>query len=91
MPDFAYIARNTGGQRVEGVLSAGTQREAVTTLAGKQLFPIEVKAASKQAERSGSQRVRPQAMSQFYLQMAALLRSGVPLLRSLGSLEAADD
>ena len=83
MADFAYIARNAGGQRVEGVLSAGTQREAVTLLTGKQLFPIEVKAANKQSQRSGSQRVRPQAMSQFYLQLAALLRSGVPLLRSL--------
>ncbi len=83
MADFAYIARNSGGQRVEGVLSAGTQREAVVALTGKQLFPIEVKAANKQAQRTGSQRVRPQAMSQFYMQLAALLRSGVPLLRSL--------
>jgi len=83
MVDFAYIARNAGGQRVEGVLSAGTQREAVSVLAARQLFPVEVKAAKKQAERNGSQRVRPQAMSQFYLQLAALLRSGVPLLRSL--------
>ncbi len=87
MVDFAYIARNSGGQRVEGVLSAGTQREAVTTLTSKQLFPIEVKAASKQDERSGSQKVRPQAMSQFYIQLAALLRSGVPLLRSLEVLK----
>ncbi|MEM8943941.1 MAG: type II secretion system F family protein [Planctomycetota bacterium] len=83
MADFAYIARNAGGQRVQGVLSASTQREAVTMLTGKQLFPIEVKAASKQAERGTTQRVRPQAMSQFYMQLAALLRSGVPLLRSL--------
>jgi len=83
MSDFAYIARNSGGQRVEGVLSASTQREAVSVLTGKQLFPIEVKAASKQIQQSSSTRVRPQAMSQFYLQLAALLRSGVPLLRSL--------
>lgn len=83
MADFAYIARNSGGQRVEGVLSAGSQREAITALAGKQLFPIEVKAASKRAERASTKRVRPQVMSQFYMQLAALLRSGVPLLRSL--------
>lgn len=83
MADFAYIARNAGGERVEGVLSAGTQREAVSALAAKKLFPIEVKTANKQSERTNSGRVRPQAMSQFYLQLAALLRSGVPLLRSL--------
>ena len=83
MVDFAYIARDSGGQRVEGVLAAGTQREAVTTLAGQQLFPIEVKATSKQVTQKGAKRVKPQVMSQFYLQLASLLRSGVPLLRSL--------
>ena len=83
MPDFAYIARKSGGQRVQGVLSAGTEREVVASLATRQLFPTEVKIASGQVQRTVSRRVRPQAMAQFYLQLAALLRSGVPLLRSL--------
>jgi len=83
MPDYSYIARNSDGEQVEGVLSAGTQREAITALTGEQLFPVEVQAVRKPTVRKRSQRVRPQAMSQFYLQMAALLRSGVPLLRSL--------
>ena len=83
MPDFAYIARNSGGQRVEGVMSAGTEREAVATLTTRQLFPLEVKIAAGQVQRTTGRRVRPQAMAQFYLQLAALLRSGVPLLRSL--------
>jgi general secretion pathway protein F/type IV pilus assembly protein PilC len=83
MPDFAYIARTTTGQRVEGVLSAGTQREALLALAGKELFPVQVKASGGKAAQAGGLKVRPQAMSQFYVQMAALLRSGVPLLRSL--------
>lgn len=83
MPDFAYIARTTTGQRVEGVLSAGTQREALLALAGKELFPVQVKASGGKTAQAGGLKVRPQAMSQFYVQMAALLRSGVPLLRSL--------
>ena len=83
MPEFAYVARSAGGQRVEGVLSAGTEREAIASLSTQQLFPMEVKIASGQVQRSAGRRVRPQAMAQFYLQMAALLRSGVPLLRSL--------
>jgi type II secretory pathway component PulF len=83
MPDFAYIARTTTGQRVEGVLSAGTQREALLALSGKDLFPVQVKASGGKVSQAGSLKVRPQAMSQFYVQMAALLRSGVPLLRSL--------
>jgi general secretion pathway protein F/type IV pilus assembly protein PilC len=83
MPDFAYVARTTTGQRVEGVLSAGTQREALLALSGKDLFPVQVKASGGKVSQAGSLKVRPQAMSQFYVQMAALLRSGVPLLRSL--------
>jgi type II secretory pathway component PulF len=83
MPEFAYVARSVAGQRVEGVLSAGTEREAIASLNTQQLFPMEVKAASGHVQRIAGQRVRPQAMAQFYLQMAALLRSGVPLLRSL--------
>jgi general secretion pathway protein F/type IV pilus assembly protein PilC len=86
MPEFAYIARNAMGQRVEGVLSAATQREAVATLSAKDLFPMQVKAAAGQVVKTGSLKVRPQAMSQFYMELAALLRAGVPLLRSLDLL-----
>ncbi len=83
MPDFAYIARNAGGTVEEGVLSAGSEREAIASLATRQLFPTEVKPATGAVQNSAGKRVRPQAMAQFYLQLAALLRSGVPLLRSL--------
>jgi general secretion pathway protein F/type IV pilus assembly protein PilC len=87
MPDFAYVARTSAGQRVEGVLSAATQREALAALFAKELFPVQVKAAGGKVRQAGSLKVRPQAMSQFYVQLAALLRSGVPLLRSLEVLE----
>jgi type II secretory pathway component PulF len=83
MPDFAYIARTSTGQRVEGVLSAGTQREVLSALSAKELFPVQVKATGGKVKQAGALKVRPQAMSQFYIQLAALLRSGVPLLRSL--------
>jgi len=88
MADFAYIARDSSGQRVAGVLSGGNEREVINALAGKQLFPVEVKPASRQIAKSfSSGRVKPQAMGQFFLQLAALMRSGVPLLRSLEVLE----
>jgi type II secretory pathway component PulF len=83
MPDFAYVARTASGQRVEGVLSAGTQREVLSALSAKDLFPVQVKATGGKVKQAGALKVRPQAMSQFYIQLAALLRSGVPLLRSL--------
>lgn len=86
MPDFAYVARTAQGARVEGVLSAGSHREALLALAGKELFPVQVKASGGTVRKSGGVKVRPQAMSQFYVQLGALLRSGVPLLRSLDVL-----
>jgi type II secretory pathway component PulF len=86
MPEFAYVARNALGQRVEGVLSAATQREAVATLSAKDLFPMQVKVAAGRVVKTGDLKVRPQAMSQFFMELAALLRAGVPLLRSLDLL-----
>jgi len=88
MPDFAYTARNFEGQKVSGTLSAATEREALSLLSTQRLFPLEVKKA-KSAARGLSLtggRVSGQMMATTYAQLAALLRSGVPLLRSLGVL-----
>ena len=87
MPDFTYIARNASGKRVEGALSVKTEQDALATLASRDLFPIQVIATSGQPARFGTLRVRSQVMSQFYTQLAALMRSGVPLLRSLEVLK----
>lgn len=87
MPDFAYIARSFDGQKVTGSLTAGSEREAVALLSNQQLFPIDV--SPEKSASSGfsfSRRVSGQVMSITYGQLASLLRSGVPLLRSLGVL-----
>lgn len=83
MADFAYIARDNAGLRVAGTLSAGTQREAMSALAGMKLFPVEVKPAAVPTRIKFAGKVRPHAMAQFFLQLAALMKSGVPLLRAL--------
>lgn len=84
MPEFSYIARNLSGQRVEGVLSAASQREAVATLSGKDLFPVSVGSVGKPVSASqASPRVSTKYITPFYSQLASLLRSGVPMLRSL--------
>lgn len=84
MPDFAYIARDNSGQKVTGTITAASQREALAALDKKALFPVQV-AAGKQAVRSG-RRIKPQLMATTYGQLAGLLRSGVPLLKSLNVL-----
>ncbi|MEM7809175.1 MAG: type II secretion system F family protein [Planctomycetota bacterium] len=82
MPDFAYQARSLTGQLVEGTLNAGSEREAIANLTASELFPLRVKAASRQA-KNGSPRVKSRYVTPVYSQLAALLRSGVPMLRSL--------
>lgn len=81
MPDFAYTARDLQGALVEGTLAAGSEREALASLSSKQLFPLTVKASG--GTRGEAIRVRSKYITPFYSQLAALLRSGVPMLRSL--------
>jgi type II secretory pathway component PulF len=86
MPDFAYVARDLAGQKITGSLSAASEREAINILSGRSLFPVQV-AADKAAMAAGANmRVKAQMMATVYGQMAALLRSGVPLLKSLAVL-----
>lgn len=84
MPDFAYIARDMTGNRVEGTLAAGTEREAIAALSGRNLFPLKVASADGRAPGTRkSPRISARVMASTYGQLAALLGSGVPLLRSL--------
>ncbi|MFO0871599.1 MAG: type II secretion system F family protein [Pirellulales bacterium] len=88
MPEFAYVARNQQGVKVTGTVSAASEREVLAILTGQALFPLTVGAA-KAAGVSflRSKKVRGQVMAVVYAQLAALLRSGVPLLRSLAVLK----
>lgn len=87
MPNFAYIARDHQGKRVSGTLAAANQREAVALLSGKSLFPMQVEQEKSRASWARGRRVSGQQMAVIYSQLAGLLRSGVPLLRSLQVLK----
>ena len=83
MPEFVYTARNLQGERITGSLTASTKQEVVSSLNKQSLFPVEVdQVKQSQAFRFGAG-VRAQTMATFYSQLAGLLRSGVPLLRSI--------
>jgi general secretion pathway protein F/type IV pilus assembly protein PilC len=86
MPDFAYIARDSTGQKVSGSLSAATEREVLNILSGRSLFPVEVSTSKASAAPGANLRVRGQVMATVYSQLAALLRGGVPMLKSLAVL-----
>lgn len=87
MPAFAYVARNNEGQRVTGTLTAQTERDAIAQLSGKALFPLQVSLDNTKSGFSFARRVKGQLLATTYSQMASLLRSGVPLLRTLKILE----
>lgn len=87
MPEFAYIARDPSGRKVTGKLSAGTQAEVLASLGQQALFPLEVKADAPPTTIWRGRRLKAQLMATTYGQLADLLRSGVPLLRSLAVLK----
>ena len=88
MPDFKYEAMTAAGLRQAGTLTAVSERDAAGQLDSQGLFPIKVEPVRTAAARSWSGgRVGARNMATFYSQMADLLRSGVPLLRTLDILE----
>lgn len=89
MPEFQYIARELSGREVTGLLTAGSEQEAVNTLSGKALFPTRIALAEGEVRHQQAvvKRVRARHIAIVYSQLADLLASGVPLLRSLEILE----
>ena len=87
MPEFKYTARDQSGQKVNGTLTAANRREAAASLAGRMIFPLTVDDVGAVTEFARVRRVPAALLSTAYGQLADLLRSGVPLLRSLEVVE----
>ena len=83
MPEFTYIARQPDGTKVEGSMSAATERDVINSLTGKQLFPVEISGEKQGIEISFGAGVGGQTMAVFYNQLSSLLGSGVPLLKAI--------
>jgi general secretion pathway protein F len=88
VPEFSFEAIGAAGQRTQGTLTAGSEREVMTMLDGRGLFPVRIAATQAGAGRHvWGRHIRSRYLATFYSQLADLLRSGVPLLRSLDILE----
>lgn len=89
MPDFSYEALAKTGQKQTGTLTAGSEREAASMLDARGLFPIKILATGAAAGSGGGffKGVSKRELATVYSQMADLLHSGVPLLRTLEILE----
>ena len=97
MPTFAYKGRNTGGQLVEGVLEGANPGAIVDLLRGKGLTPVDIKEAQSGTSTSAAslnitlfkQKISHIDLLLFSRQMHTLLKSGVPIMRALSSLQDA--
>ena len=87
MPEFSYEALATTGQRNKGTLTAGSEREVMAMLDARGLFPVTIAPVKTTASHRWGRKIKARYMATFYAQLADLLRSGVPLLRSLDILE----
>lgn len=88
MPEFSYEALAATGNRTHGTLVAASEREVMAMLDARGLFPVRIAAKAPLASgQKGRRRVSSRHLATFYSQLADLLHSGVPLLRSLDILE----
>src|SRR5579885_899825 len=88
MPEFTYTALAATGARSQGSLTANSEREAMAMLDARGLYPVHLaQAKGSAAARHSGRKVKSRVMAAFYAQLADLLHSGVPLLRSLEILE----
>jgi general secretion pathway protein F/type IV pilus assembly protein PilC len=82
MASYQYIARTPKGEEVTGVMQADNESAVLHALDERQLYPVRV-VAQQAARRKAGGRIRLRDLAVMYGQLADLLRSGVPLLRSL--------
>ncbi|KFB74963.1 type II secretion system F family protein [Candidatus Accumulibacter cognatus] len=95
MPNFAYKGRNAGGDLVEGSLEGANSGAIVDFLRGQGLTPVEIREsragepASRRKVTLFRQKISPIDLLLFSRQMHRLLKSGVPIMRSLSGLQEA--
>ncbi len=87
MADFTYEALTATGHRSQGSLTANSEREVMMMLDARGLMPVKIAQIKSQAARAFGKKVKGKHTTAFYSQLADLLNSGVPLLRSLDVLE----
>ncbi len=89
MPDFAYTARIPSGQQTTGTLTAASEREVLALLDQRGMFPVRIQPVKSAAAGGFSfgRKIKSRYLATLYAQLADLLHSGVPLLKSLEILE----
>src|SRR5204863_5320641 len=81
MATFAYIARDSAGQKIEGKLAGASAQAVLAELQARQLAPVRVNEVREQ--RRIQRPISARQLATAYRQLADLLRAGVPLMRGL--------
>jgi type IV pilus assembly protein PilC len=90
MASFSYTAINTHGQQISGEVVAATRDEAVKNIRDQGNRPLsvkEVKARSLKKSLLGGKKVKFKDLVIFTRELATMINAGVPLPRSLNTLE----
>lgn len=91
MANFTYKATRQDGTPVSGTIEATDRKSAMTTLAGQGLRPLVISEASKlnsSLNLSIFNKVSTSDMVVFTRQLSTMISAGVPLARSLTTLQA---
>ncbi|MEI8011021.1 MAG: type II secretion system F family protein [Candidatus Omnitrophota bacterium] len=88
MPVFSYKAKKDDAATVTGEVTARDADEALDMVVSQGLLPVNVVEKGESSMSSGVfiRTVNPRQLHAFTFQLAKLLRSGIPLLRSLDVL-----
>ncbi|HWR78561.1 MAG TPA: type II secretion system F family protein [Thiobacillus sp.] len=95
MQRFAYTGRTRGGEKMQGFLEADSAADCATSLMRGGISPVTIQETSQSERRdagTGGLRslfaptVKPIDVQLFSRQLYTLMRSGVPILRSLSGL-----
>jgi len=94
MPDFEYSAIDAGGKKVEGSVRAASKKEALSGLAGKGIYPLRLRGVASAVGSEGEEktplrlfkRITRKETALFYRQLATLVGTGIPLLKSLNAV-----
>ncbi|MBU1396166.1 MAG: type II secretion system F family protein, partial [Gammaproteobacteria bacterium] len=94
MQRFAYTGRTQGGEKMQGFLEAESAADCATSLMRGGISPVSIQETGQSERRDGgtgglvlfAPTVKPIDVQLFSRQLYTLMRSGVPILRSLSGL-----
>ena len=88
MKKFKYKAKKSSAETIEGVLVAQTRDDAIDQINAIGLLPVDIEEEREANQKSSPKfwirkKVSAQMRAVFYRQLAKLIKSGVPILRSI--------